>query len=152
MSAYVVEKAHINALVNVGTERKPVRWYHDKEWHTLTSDNIDQVGQMLLEENIRSVSAMYQGSGVASLPGRTDGDYLIPFRHRITLPLSPVVILKQIACYKYQACESDDWKQTEAYAFCKALRDRMISELPGYDDAPWGIEEWPAETLQRLTS
>jgi len=52
-----------------------------------------------------------------------------------------VQTLKAIACFDYQACETDDWQQSEAFAFCEALRDRAINKLPGYSEAKWGIDE-----------
>lgn len=161
MSAWVVSQAHINAMVSAGLRRGTVQgcklsWYHDGERHELTRVNADQVGSMLLGENIRSVGFRYSDSPVDDLPGRyvtaelpgfdveiRAPEYLAPFTYKHTLKddhRKPVEILKAIDCFEYQACETDDWRDSEAYAFCQALRSRMIDALPGYDDAPWGID------------
>ena len=39
-------------------------------------------------------------------------------------------VLGALACYEYQACESDTWKKSYAFALCQAIRRsicRMIS-------------------------
>ena len=100
---------------------------------------------MLLDECVRSVGERYNDSEVTDLPGRSDAEYLIPFKFKLGYNLPAVVILKQISCYEYQSCETDDWKDTEAYAFCQSLRHATIDRLPGYEEAPWGWEEWPKE-------
>ena len=151
MSAYVVDKAHINAMINAGlSTHNPLTWYHSGEWHKLEHGNADVVGQMLLDENIRSVCARYEDSEVTNLPGRTNAEYLIPFKFRLGYALPLAVAIKQIHCYEYQSCETEDWEQTEAHALCRALEGKLIRQLPGYDDAPWGWTEWPKENLLRL--
>jgi hypothetical protein len=42
-------------------------------------------------------------------------------------------------CYAYQACETSDWHETEAYAIMQYLKQRAIRNLPGYDDAKGDI-------------
>lgn len=154
MSAFVVDKAHINALVNAGlaVRYKPMHWYDKDGGHVLQPDNADEVGQMLLDECIRSVGYRYQNDSITTLPGRSDAEYILLFKFKLSYDLlPPVVILKLISCYEYQSCETDDWKDSEAYAFCQALRSATISRLPGYDEAPWEFTEWPQETLRHLT-
>lgn len=128
-------------------------WYWNGDRHELTRLTADRVGQMLLTENVRSVDYRYPGGEdlpgryvMATLPGFDvevrAPEYLQPYTftaspHR---HWKPVEILKAIDCFEYQSCETDDWRETEAYAFCQALRSRMIDQLPGYDDAPWGID------------
>lgn len=153
MSAFVVDKAHINAIVRSGlaVRYKPLRWYHDKEWRELTSDNASAVGQMLLEECIKSVCHRYEDSDITDLPGRNDAEYIIPFGFRMSYnPPTPVETLKIIDCYSYQSCEHPDWEESEAYQFCESLRSSTIDRLPGYDDAPWEWTSWPEENLSRI--
>lgn len=54
--------------------------------------------------------------------------------------------LKIIACYEYQSCEHPGWGTSEAKRFCDALRLHLIPQLKGYDEAPW---EWDAEAVAR---
>jgi len=148
MSAFVVDKAHINAMIDAGlsVQYRPMRWYFEGEEgsSSLTEVNASEMGQMLLEECIKSVGYRYRGSEVTDLPGRSDAEYMIPFQYkRFANPPTLVEILKIISCYEYQSCEHPGWKSSEAYAFCQVLRKCTIARLPGYDEAPWGWEKWP---------
>jgi len=151
MSAFVVDKAHINLMINAGLfSHDPLTWYHGDKHHKLEHSNTDEVGQMLLDECIKSVSYRYGDSEVTNLPGRADAEYIVPFKHKLAYNIPAVVVLKQIHCYQYQSCEHPDWEASEAYAYCKALEGRLIRNLPGYEEAPWGWEKWPEENLQRI--
>ena len=152
MSAYVVEKSHINAMLNSWLHsRYGARWHHDGKWHELTTENANQVGQMLLDENIKSVSYRYKDSQLTDLPSRTDTEYLIPFEHHFTHRIpSPIEAIKITHCYDYQSCEHPEWKTSEAKVFCDSLIDVKLSELPGYDAAPWDWQEPANDNLIRL--
>lgn len=148
MSAFIVEKSHINAMVQAGLAagrkyNSSLRWYYNGEWKELDHETADEIGQMLLDENIKSVSHRYDDSPITDLPGRIDADYLLPFSHS---PLSrvptPVEALKITSCYEYQACEHSEWEASEAKAFCTALKENTIDMLSGYEEAPW---EWREE-------
>jgi len=155
MSAFVVDKAHINAMIDAGlsVKSRPMHWYPEgKEGSSsLTQLNASEVGQMLLDECVKSVCYRYKDSEMTDLPGRTDAEYLLPFQYkRFANPPTPVEVLKLISCYEYQSCEHPEWKTSEAWHFCQALRQSTIGRLPGYDAAPWEWETWPEETLVRL--
>ncbi len=151
MSANVVERAHIDYLISAGlwTGRPHVlRWLVSTTAHPqeLTRDTADRVGRMLWEQNHRSVSERYSGMQLvpeyeyssdteyAEVLGRFEDGW----RWRRVM-LEPVSALKALACYEYQSCETPDWEQTEAYAYCAALRRALIRVLPGYDAAPWTV-------------
>ena len=142
MSAWVVSKAHINAMVDAGlnVHYKPMHWYPKGKdgSSSLTLETASEVGQMLLDECVKSVSYRYDDSEVTGLPGRSDAAYLIPFEYkRLFDPPTPVEVLKMIDCYGYQSCEHPEWEDSEAHCFCQALRKQMINKLPGYEEAPW---------------
>lgn len=139
MSAFVVNKSHINALLHAGmaVRYRPLTWRHNGESHTLTDESATVVGQMLLDECVRSVCYRYEGDSMANLPGRTNAEWLIPFEYRFTHRRpTPIEALSLISCYEYQSCEHDEWETSEAKAFCDALRHCTIPRLPGYDEAP----------------
>lgn len=145
MSAFVVEKAHISAMLRKGLQPRgytgPLTWRRNGNQQRLTRETANQVGQMLLDENVKSVSYRYPDDSVTDLPGRLNAEWLIPFKLNSPFFRTPTSMecLKLISCYEYQSCEHPDWKESEAYAFCQALRHRAIDSLPGYDEAPW---EW----------
>lgn len=155
MSAWVVEKAHVNLMVDaaLATRYKPFTWYtQDGECHQLTDENRDEVGQMLMDECVKSVCYRYDDSEITDLPGRADAEYLIPFKYKMfATPPPPVVILKQVRCYMYQSCEHNEWETSSAKAFCDSLISSLIGRLPGYEEAPWGWEEWPPDGIISLT-
>lgn len=140
MSAFVVNDEHIDALLTAGLvwgEKTfgPISW----DWPApsdqppaLTRETADAVGLMLLSENVRSVNARYR-----------EQDEVGPYRfQRLPGKPDPVVILKAIDCLEYQSNETTDWPESEAFAFCAAMRYRAIRELPGYDNGPgWNIDE-----------
>jgi hypothetical protein len=165
MSAFEVGKVHIDALLTAGVvwgmphrHEGPIRWTVNIEDHPdyarafepgepwgpaaskvyrdsmreLTRDRAGQVGAMLMAENRRSVDFRYDETEI-------EEPYI--YRELQGTP-DPVVVLKAISCFEYQACETPDWPKSEAFAFCRALEQRAISNLPGYRDAnAWEITD-----------
>lgn len=146
MSAFVVSNAHINAMIDAGmlVRCRPFTWYpKDKTGpKQLTYENASEVGQMLLDECIASVSCRYGEDGLTELPGPANAEWVIPYKYkRMANPPTPVEVLKLIDCYRYQSCEHPEWDDSEAHCFSKALQARTIDLLPGYDEAPWELED-----------
>jgi len=162
MSAYVVDKTHVDVLVTAGLSGPrsygPLSWmwpaltpederdaYQAGEpWgpraielaqerrRELTDDTAGRVGAMLWAENRRSVNHRY-----------AEDEWEEPYTFR-RLPgqVDPVLVLKAINCYEYQSCEHPEWMRSEAHEFCQVLRDKMVRQLPGYDDAPgWDVSD-----------
>ena len=78
MSAYIVDRETIQYLVQSGLEAafqshqgRTMHWYHDGESHWLDDRNASDVGQMLWEENIKSVAYRYSDTAYQGLPGPT---------------------------------------------------------------------------------
>jgi hypothetical protein len=162
MSAFMQSTTHIDALLTAGLRLarhgSPLTWLareltddekrgthepgqpwgpsaidvHRSLRRELTTDTAGRVGAMLLAQNRYSVDFRYAEEEIeepylfTELPGNP----------------SPLLVLHAIAGYEYQACETPDWPQTEAYAFCAALRLLCINRLPGYDDLnAWSIDD-----------
>jgi hypothetical protein len=164
MSAWIVSKEHIDALVSAALvcaqeNGSSFRWYDadDNHSHELTyTDTVraNQVGRMLWAENLASINARYIDTidHPENCPGPNDfngietvGDYV--FKRTPRIP--PVAILKAISCYEYQSCEHEEWKTSQAHEFCATLRDHVINLLPGYDEAPWGLD---ADDIKELAA
>lgn len=143
MSAFVVDKKHIDVLVRAAISKSyhdELRYYHEGTWREVNHERADEVGQMLWDANVRSVSYRYPHDSLESLPGRVDSPWLKPYSYDFQAPVvTAVEVLKAIACFDYQSCEHPDWEASEAYSFCEGLRHHAINSLPGYDAAPW---EW----------
>ena len=55
-----------------------------------------------------------------------------------------VLLIKALQCVDYQCSDADEWEASEDKAFLDLIQqeasDYLISELPEYKSAPWGIE------------
>lgn len=156
MSAFIVSKAHIDAIVDVAANGPSGRGpqYPGDGWYSTTwsEDGVrlsarpdsDLAGQMLWRECYLSVTYRYpEAEGENALPGPCDFSVADVLTYTFTRPsarLTTVQCLKAIRCYEYQSCEHPGWKDSPAYAFCQHLTASLIAELPGYDEAAWEID------------
>lgn len=151
MSAYVVDMALIRYLIGAATgldHNRDFHWHEGRDgcgpYRTLhAGDDLEaaRAGQMLWNENVRSVRHRYPDSAPGELPGGIeDGEcgYLYEHRPWRDPQWNPVQVLKAIACLEYQSCEHQGWPDSEAFSFLEALRHRAICRLPGWDAAEWG--------------
>lgn len=157
MSVYIVSIHHIRALVNAGLNLRdgPLRWERSvptaeqrerayqrgMPWGSealevvkeitavLTRETAERVGAMLVAQNRYSADFRYDESEIEEL-----------YTHGPSSRRTVIELLGAINCYEYQACETPDWEQSEAYRFCDALRRALIRELPGWNNVPWGID------------
>ena len=117
-------------------------------------------GQRLLDECVASVHSRYPYTSPdrGDLPGPCDAYYMGPYVWEpylasearliapgmprvIPAPATTAVIAKQLANYEYQSCEHDSWESSQAHAFCSSLALKLLHSLPGWEEAPWGIDE-----------
>lgn len=117
MSAWIVSKRHIDALVTAAIRHR-----------ILGCKNPSALGAMLWETNHESVSYRYDRKEIA--PRYTyEDNYQRPW-----------IVLKAIACYEYQACEHPGWDDSEARKLCEQLRARLVAEMPEFATADgWGL-------------
>jgi hypothetical protein len=137
MSAYICSPKHVGVLA--ATIRALCYGDFDEK----------KVAEVLMLQNIRSVTHRYPDASEADRPGPGDGiadNALVGLAKEAAhaLYLKPphfeiVELLKLSACLDYQSCETDDWKKTDAYKFLQQLDATLIRRLPGYDDAAWSI-------------
>lgn len=161
MSAFVVSKEHIDAMVSLaiagpsevapgpGYWPQTFSYYHEGERHEVRLENADELGAMLWGTNALSVRTrypdLYEGGEYPGPIGFSVDDDV--YEYRYTRPRrrpNPVEGLKLINCYEYQTCEFEAWEDHPAYAFCEQLKAALVNVLPGYSDAPW---EWTGERV-----
>jgi len=131
MSAFIVGDKHITAMIQTLSPRYPgdgVSYYWNGESHPVNGKS-RQIGQVLVDENYRSVNSRYSESGE---PRTFKYDYSVHSK-------TPVEIIKACHCYRYQACETKDWDKSEAAAIVNLIEGRATRDLPGYEDAEWEI-------------
>lgn len=125
MSAYVVTDERIAAILQASSHHPGDSFYYYWNGERHYTNNL---GQILLNENYRSVNFRY-----------SENDSPREFQPKTIRQYKPVEILSLIAGYEYQSCETDDWRETEAFAIVDALKHRAIRRLDGYEKAPWSI-------------
>ncbi len=166
MSAFMVGKDHIDALVSValhgptdgaGNWEGP-RWaahdpratsWESQEWrqcslHATGNASVravtpDQLGELIWTENERSVEARYPSDHASML----SVDYCLGYTYTpvpIKFRLTAAQAFSAVACLEYQSCESDDWTDSESWRFLDALKSSLIGVLPGYADASWEVD------------
>jgi hypothetical protein len=135
MSAYIVSNTHINALVTFAIDAR-VSFYFANERTEITARNAAEIGRALMDENVRSVATRYR-SGITREEQTAGNDYLFK---RFNTPLTPVEAIKACHNLSYQSCETDDWEATKAHRILDAIQDKAVTQLPGYEKAPWGID------------
>lgn len=120
----------VPALISDGT----LDLYEDGVTDCVDGFAPETVAAVLRAENIRSLRARY--------PQDVDAveDYRYRPAHADVAPGPAVIVLKSVACLRYQSCEAADYEQTLACALLNRIERAAIDALPGYDDAPWGWE------------
>ena len=130
MSAFIVCDEHISAMLQAATGQYPgdgACYYWEGEPYYF-GGHTWAIGQKLLNQNYRSVNYRYQEDTSPQM-----------FRLCMVKDRSPVELIAACDCYIYQACETPDWAETEAFAIVEALKQRAIRQLPGY--RVWEIRE-----------
>ncbi len=137
MSAYLVSDAHLNYLASYITKRDRMNGaahlFISGKSVTIPQgddDGAQKIVEVLIQENLRSLSARYPNDG--------DATAVVPKFQRV-ITFDAVQVLKACDCFDYQACENDDYELSEAAGIVDAIRRRAIHALPGYDAAKWGI-------------
>lgn len=123
MSAFIVSDNTIHAVLSFMSMYKAHLYEKGAPLH------LNDVGQVLLDENYRSVNYRYGEN-------ETPRKYVFIAQ---ALPLTAVEVLKLIDCIAYQSCECDDWEHTRAYRLLQRIRNWVIAQLAGYDAAKWHI-------------
>jgi hypothetical protein len=148
VSAYIEDRAHIDALVRFACGEGDLVWTQvGSEHRYLDPGDADMLGRTLWRENVVSVAYRYQDSAHDSLPGPIDfkesdaTEYQFPTAEFHRPALSPVEVLKACDGLDYQSCEHPGWKTSEAKRFLDAIRDAAIKTLPGYEEATWDIRD-----------
>jgi hypothetical protein len=129
MSAYMVDDAHIDALIDIakqyereyrGIGRGQLYWHFGSpgQSRSLRDQTETEIGRTLLAENARSVGYRYR---------EVQDPAALTYVYRPTKrEYAPSQALMAIRGYEYQACETPDWDCSEPHAFCRALFRRVV--------------------------
>lgn len=158
MSAWVVDREHIDVLIRFGLSRSAAQstlsWcvnpdaenWQDREYRKLDFETVDEVGRMLWLENVRSVAYRYPDTSSGDRPGPNDFTDTEAWEYVYRDPgylMTPQETLKAVGCLHYQSCECDDYEATEARRCLEAIEHAAVGMLY---DGPWG---WDREELSK---
>jgi len=136
MSAFIVSDYHINVLVSWAANQHGLNAvsYYWQGARRYVRDDAKRVANVLYAENVRSVNAR-----CSEHEDPSNFHYqpvALGYAHS-----TPVQIIKACHCYEYQACETDDWGDSEACAIIDGIKKSAVRILPGYDEADWELNE-----------
>ncbi|NBV43149.1 hypothetical protein EBR96_10355 [bacterium] len=103
--------------------------------------NMKEIKEELRLENIASLNARYPNDG-GDMVGASE-----PFRPIYDDQATFAQALGALACYEYQACETDSWRNSYAHALCVAIR-RAICDL--ISNGEWDYQR-PAGQARRVS-
>lgn len=141
MSAFIVGHDHIDALMTYAVEKRISYWNPAAKTRiTITAENAEEVGRILLHENEVSVRYRYSDCGPDDLPGTIgENAETYKFRRAPMLPMRAVAVIKAVNCLEYQSCEHPGWESSLAWRICQDIKSQSVHDLPGYDEAAWEI-------------
>lgn len=140
MSAFVVSHKHINTLLSWANRNQvsivPLIDGGDIqriEWAQI--EHLQRAAEILLTENVRSVSELYKDSPSVII----SGDLPIDFKFE-TAHLEPVAIVKACQCYEYQADSAPGYRDGNAARIVLFIQSKAIQLLLGYKQADWEVQ------------
>jgi len=128
MSAFTVTNTHINALVRYASRHKLSVPYGHVSVRLNVSEHEQEVAQLLLDENIKSVNYRYSETET----GYIEYDRGAPI-------LSAIQAIKAAQCLRYQSCEHPTYEGSIAQLLVEAIISDAIPRLEGYNEAQWAI-------------
>lgn len=149
MSAFVVSNDHINLIttavdhyrknsgLTVYVDDPKARWGRRD---ALASLSLDDLGRLLLDENVTAVKTRYADSIDAEEAAEYARD-VDTYRYQSVPVMAagqtpfPLLVLAATASYRYQASEDPNYAHTLAAKIIDAVRDAAVSDLPGYNGA-----------------
>lgn len=159
MSAFLVDRAHIDLLVDVifkgpsGVAVSPATAWSLPLYLPDDLKTERAVGRELWLENLRSIEARYPDvldGGLMPGPAGITREEIEQYTFgRYPYRLTIVEALNAISCLEYQSCEHAGWETSRAKCqILEPLRYELIHRLPGMSSAPW---EWTAgQVAERL--
>ena len=147
MSAFLCSDQHITQLACwlCNDDRSGLDWlarqsgYHDKGGFMESNELATHVASVLKKENARSLSARYDDRADEYWDDKDDAIPPITLGEVDRMQICDLgKIAKAADCYEYQACESDDFRDTMAWRILGIIRKEIGSRLPGYSEANWG--------------
>ena len=99
---------------------------------------VARVAVMFALENLASIEHRYPGDHTGERAAYETID--VPSTAETEARTLPALtIIKACHCYAYQSCEHPGWGKSAARKLIDAIESHAVRNLPGYNDAPWGL-------------
>jgi hypothetical protein len=134
MSAYQVHSDTIDLLV-AAADRWRLQFITEDGQRLHVCSHRTEAGQLLTDENARSVSARYNTTDPVE---RYTYTFLDLDRAAAGLPI-PVLVLGSVRCLRYQSCETEAYPTSPAAQLLDAIEAEACRQLINVHDAPWGF-------------
>lgn len=136
MSAWMVSDAHLDLLATA--------------YVAFVDPDADPqaLGQQLARDCAASIRARYEDRHGCAAEAEEQAEKYV-YRRWIG-NIDPLMLAKQVACYAYQSCETEDWPQRPSFAATERLNGRLLAMGADYerqdtDDYPWGVDYHPED-------
>ena len=135
MSAYIVSMETISAIVEAfqiyNTKYHAPDYKPQTGWMISLNKERQDIGQSLLNQNYASVNYRY---------GEDTEPEKFVF---VDVKVNPAIIYGCIRNYNYQACETDDYFDSEVYKSLEDLKENMLERIikNQYGEIPYGYPE-----------
>ena len=130
MSCYIVSNKTLTVLAKGFLDYHVSIGSIEKDVITSYQNEINKIGQYLLNENAKSVNYRY------------GEDEHYKFKIEEPEEYNDGILYGCIGCYNYQACEVEDYYFSEVYQALQSLKVAMLERFlkkAGFDDFPWGV-------------
>lgn len=127
MSAYLCDDCHLTALACYAVKHRCLA-------PNVPSGATEQdILELLHSANVKSLAARYPNDkGVPADP--------VLCQHARARTFPAIEIIKAAHCFNYQACEVKDYERSTAYQIMMRVIGEATSQMPGYEQAAWGID------------
>lgn len=125
MSAYVMACEDIAPIVEFAVQHN-LTYRDGHHWRKADKATADALGQLLLNENVRSVNYRYRENEPAPVYAHVAPNRLA---RRVRTGRDVDAFLAAVAdaagCLDYQSCETDDWTKSDAFAFLASVNAKL---------------------------
>ncbi len=152
MSAYLCSAYHIGRLaaylVHDRDDARRVQYFAESINATVEGTNLAMaIATIFAQANADSVNARYTDKDMTAWGWETLGEFVVACEAEASKPwkddFEPHKMIGAADNFDYQACEVEDWRDTDAYALCGMIKDRAVHKLLKSLnlDKGWGLEE-----------
>lgn len=133
MSAFLCSDKHISAIIEYGSIQGCSMYQKGGKYVDFKGNEI-ALAQKLKQANVASINERYD-----------EGEECEPIKFQTSYsefgeaPYSAIQIVKLCDSFNYQACEVEDYEETEAFRIVETVKSWACRRVDGYDDAEWAI-------------